>query len=352
MVKQRKQKQQQQRRVIRARPRRMNTGVGGASMTPLLPQSINNRITSNASTKPYRFVGTEYMGQPITLTGNEAPGKILFNQIITTALCVRLAAQAKCWQRYTVNKLKGTVVTLNGSLVQSGYTMAYIDDPSYPIRTDSKGIVNLTAFKGSTVRQNWVSSSVSSTTKNGDRPPLFVQEGADPRLHSPGRLVLQLNGTPSADNVHVTWAIMLEYDITFHSPGVVQDAVLDNFEIEWVNNQAITMHPGNEFLTSASSPIGLRTSTRYYVNSPGNAHLWDGENNLQRWVIGFITGSTNADIGSSRLIITTDPNLPLQDQVNGNRPADNSPLDMFWVGTGFSLTRPTFFGPDLTLPPT
>lgn len=312
---------------------------------PLLPSSLNNNMTVDSSSKSFRMVGTEYAGQPRNLTGNETPGQILFNTLVTAASCPRLAAMSRCWQRYTVNKLSAVLVTLNGAVVQSGYTMAYIDDPAYPIRSDAKGIVNLTAFAGSTVRQNWVMSSVDNTTRNGQKPPLFVTTTGDIRLYSPGRIVVQLNGTPAnTPNTTVTWALMLKYDITFHHPGVDSDLASPDFDTVWSNNININLQPTGPGLNSSASPQGLLPNTNYYAATPVPTAVVVASQNTVRWIIGFQTSNNTALWTSSLPIVSQDPTVPSGDSF-GATPVAFLGESVFFVGTGFALERPNYPSP-------
>lgn len=326
----------------------VNTATSGPK-NPLLPVSLNNNATVAKTSESFRMVGTEYSGQPITLRGREEPGEIIYNKLITPAICPRLQAQSKCWQRYKINKIGGQLVTLNGSTVQSGYTMAYIDDPSYPIRLDSKGITNLTAFRGSTVRQNWVMSSVSNTTKNGERPPLFVAERGDVRLYSPGRVVVQLNGQPaSGDNDFSTWALMINYDITFYSPGVDStDDVEEDFDAIWETNQTIALSPLGPGLASSASTTGLEANRRYYVRSPVPvAVVVDGANGIT-WCVGFSTSSTPSTWSSNLPITNQNPSDRDGDKY-GATPVASLGLNVFFQGVGFTDIRPVYTVPDIS----
>jgi len=329
----------------RMAPRRKRASNGVS--TPLLPLSVNNNATVPHGGKSYRMRGTEYFGDPIQLTNNAQAGTLIFNRVITMAACPRLQMQSKCWQRYKIRKLKFKVVPLNGSTADSGYTATLIDDPAYVIRSDIKGIVNLTAFADTSVRQSWVMTDIGTVELKQMPPPLFVQTTGDVRLYSPGRAVIQLNGSPvNATGSSVTFVPMLDYDIEFFAPGVDSGPVdQEDFNVAWSNNQRIGIVPGGSGLVSAASRAGLVVGRTYYLAQPVPVAVVIGGNNGVQWCIGFRTlvgpGGSWAD---DRPIRTPNPADPAFD-VQGITPVAGLGENLFFPGSEFSNERPAYTVP-------
>jgi hypothetical protein len=328
---------------------------GARLLQPFMPQSVNNNATVSNTSKQFRMVGTEYASQPVTLNPTSPAGTIIFNTLLLANLCPRLNIISQAWQRWKINKLSFKIVTLNGSTVQSGYTLAFIDDPSYPIGTNPSDIVNLTAFKGSCVRQNWVESSVLRVTKNGDNPPLFVNSstGSDPRLFSPGRVVCMLNGPPAVGEGNAaTWALMLEYDVSFFVPGVTPLGVgpTPPISVSFVNERTILSSTvGGDFnglgvtgtpVPAAGSPP-LLPNTRYYLAVPLETPFPEGDG-VDSYIIGFRTPADNSNSNLYRFLFNPTPENAATDALNEVVNSTGQNVSLFFSGTGFFVDRPLY----------
>lgn len=168
-----------------------------------------------AASQSYRVTGTEVIS--IINPANDTPtGTLLYNQLITPQSVRRLGLLSKAWQRINWNRLHIELVTLNGSLVQSGYTMALIEDPEITLPTTASEVIPfMTALRAATVRQNWVMSKAGNTVSVGLLPHMYTKLGTDIRRYSPGRLAIALAGHTGVDT---TFQIMMHYDVSLYIP--------------------------------------------------------------------------------------------------------------------------------------
>jgi len=338
-----------------ARRRQRRGGVGGrpaqSLLTPMLVSGVNNNTTTRADARSLQdFSGEEYLGLPINVS-NLPAGSIVFNKVIDSTVAPRLRTVAAAWQRWHVKKLEFKIIPLNGSTATSGYTAAFIDDPSFPVETDDKSIVNLTAFRNTTVRQNWVAGDVNSDLKWTDSSVRFttVSPGGDVRLSSPGRLVIQLNGTPTATaGTDITFAIFMKYTVSFETPGVVPAQFIDpGFQVNWKNDDTIfAQGTSNGYIDSFASRIGLIDNVRYYVNEPIPLLYQNGPttgSNFVYWCVGFVSGTSFLNTtANARPIVTNDPSLVAEDRILQTTGTFAFQYGVFYPNTGFSLNRPTY----------
>lgn len=218
-------KQKAGKRAGRSRRRRQNrrTGPSGGGRGPagdnintLLPTSVNNKATMPKRMQDYRPFGCEAI-RTIQVAPDTAPGTIVFDERISHEMVARLRILAAAFQRILWVKVVLKLVTLNGSLVNSGYTAGFIEDPEVTMPIDKKDTVQfLTALRGSSIRQNWVSSNVGQVVSISNLPEMYTTKGVDPRRFYIGRYVVVLNGSPGTENT--TFQVMLEYTVDFKVP--------------------------------------------------------------------------------------------------------------------------------------
>lgn len=160
----------------------------------------------------------------INVEPGSEPGTLIFNNLITPRSCRRLALLASAWQRIDWLKASAHLVALNGSLVQSGYTMGFIEDPEVTMPSDPKDTIPfLTALRSTTVRQNWVESTAGVQVGLADKPEMYTVLGTDVRRFSPGRIVVAVAGDVKEN---CTFQLMLRYTVRLYVPFAAPVAVL------------------------------------------------------------------------------------------------------------------------------
>jgi len=189
------------------------------SQNPLLPSGVNNKSTSPQSSQTYTVEGEEVI-QVINTVGTDA-GETLFNTLINPHSVRRLGILADAFQRIDWLECVVKVVPLNGSVVNSGYTMGVIEDPESPVPMDKTNIIAfLTALRSTSVRQAWVASESGQQVSLGDKPEMYTQRGSDVRRYSPGRVLVAAAGNLGA----ATFQIMLRYRVRLYVPIGIPDA--------------------------------------------------------------------------------------------------------------------------------
>lgn len=187
----------------------------GQARTPLLPSGVNNQSTSPKGSSEYTLTGEEVIAL-INVGSGSTPGQVIYNQLITPKSARRLGLLADCWQRVDWKRASLHLVALNGSTVQSGYTMGWLEDPEAQVPTDSSTIIPfLTALRSTTVRQNWVESTSGVQVSTPDKPEMYTSRGSDLRRYSPGRLVVAVAGDVVTTT---TFQLMLRYTVRLYVP--------------------------------------------------------------------------------------------------------------------------------------
>nr|UHS72365.1 MAG: putative coat protein [Tombusviridae sp.] len=187
----------------------------GAARTPLLPLGVNNQSTMPSQTGSYTYSAEEVISV-VNVASGSTTGQTIFNGLITPKSCRRLGVLANAWQRIDWIRASIHLVALNGSVVQSGYTMGFIEDPEAKVPTDTKELIPfLTALRSTTVRQNWVESTAGVQVGMPDKPEMYTALGSDVRRYSPGRLVIALAGDVGAQ---ATYQLMLRYTVRLYVP--------------------------------------------------------------------------------------------------------------------------------------
>jgi len=200
-------------RKMRTLPMQVNTRNNGQARTPLLPVGVNNKATMPKSSQEYMLTGEE-VARIINVNAGSTAGQIIYNELITPLTARRLGILSNAWQRIDWKQVSLHLVALNGSLVQSGYTMGFIEDPELAIPTASSEIIPfLTALRATTVRQNWVESTSGVQVATNDKPEMYTQPGSDIRRYSPGRLVIAVAGDVTTP---ATFQLMLRYSVRLY----------------------------------------------------------------------------------------------------------------------------------------
>lgn len=298
-----------------------------------------------------RFRGHEYIGQPINVPMTADVGTIVADKVIKASSCPRLNQVSRGFQRFKVHSMSIDIKPLAGSTANSGYTAAFINDPLFSTRTDKGGITNLTAFESAVIKQNWVESRIHRASDGAEKVPFFVDSQGDARLFSPGKFVVQLNGSPNTaePNSDLTFALVCNYDVELFMPGLISETANeeeDDFTATWSNSGLVFQTPGlPPGLASTSSTQGLQAARRYYVQQPVQVLLYNGSVNQSYWVVGFATSETAAPSSwpSHRLIVTLTPDIVTADTVNITLQTTGAQDEFIFAAlTGFSERRPTY----------
>jgi len=201
---------------------RNNPQRSGQARTPLLPLGVNNKATMPKASQSYTFAAEEVVSI-INVPSGSTVGQIIFNQRITPLSTRRLSILSGAWQRIDWKKSSLHLVALNGSTVQSGYTMGWLEDPEIAIPTASSDVIPfLTALRSTTVRQNWVESETGMMVATPDKPEMYTQLGSDIRRYSPGRIVVAVAGDV---NTAATYQLMLRYNVRLYVPLAIPPEV-------------------------------------------------------------------------------------------------------------------------------
>lgn len=211
-------KQNGKRQVRNSRPQvprgKGTNGGGGVARTPLLPSGVNNNATMPSSTFEYTLNGEEVIAT--INVANTSIGEVVFSQLVTPQSVLRLRIMAGAFQRIDWKRASIHLVALNGSLVTSGYTMGFLEDPEISIPGTSSAVIPfLTALRKTTVRQAWVESESGVQVAMNDKPEMYTQPGSDLRRWSPGRVVVATTGDVGATT---TFMIMLKYHVRLFVP--------------------------------------------------------------------------------------------------------------------------------------
>ena len=188
---------------------------------PLLPTGVSNQATMPTQSQTYTVSGEEVVA--IINPTATSTGTIVFNQLITPESCARLNGLANLWQRIQWKRLHLRLVALNGSVVTSGYTMGFLEDPEIVVPPSGSGVIPfLTAMRSTTVRQNWVESTSGNILTVNELPEMYTQPGQDIRRYSPGRLVVAVSGDVGTNPV--TFQVMMQYTVCLKLPFVAASA--------------------------------------------------------------------------------------------------------------------------------
>jgi hypothetical protein len=185
---------------------------------PLLPSGVNNKATMPKMSQDYMVRGEEVI-QVINVGTGSTAGQIIYNELITPLSALRLGILSGAWQRIDWKQASLHLVALNGSVVQSGYTMGWLEDPEIVVPTAPSAVIPfLTALRSTTVRQAWVESESGVQVAAPDKPEMYTQPGSDIRRYSPGRLVIAVAGDVAQQ---ATFQLMLKYAVRLYVPLAV-----------------------------------------------------------------------------------------------------------------------------------
>lgn len=270
-------------------PRTNGNGRGnGAARTPLLPVGVNNKATMPMSSQEYNVRGEEVISI-INVAAGSTPGQIIYNQLIVPSSARRLGILSTAWQRIDWRQASLHLVALNGSLVQSGYTMGWIEDPEIVPPTASSDVIPfLTALRSTTVRQNWVESASGVQVATPDKPEMYTQQGSDVRRYSPGRLMIAVAGDVTTQ---ATFQLMLRYNVRLYVPIALTvpapptiragyDAIVPAANNVAVSTTSIDypglpsgLAPGNTAITMQPI-IGIERAAAGAVTNPSPPNYW------------------------------------------------------------------------------
>jgi hypothetical protein len=253
----------------------------GQARTPLLPVGVNNMATMPKASQDYVVRGEE-VAAIINVAAGSSAGQVIYNQIITPMTVRRLGILAGAWQRIDWRQASLHLVALNGSLVQSGYTMGWVEDPELVVPTAPSDIIPfLTALRSTTVRQAWVESESGVQVSTQDKPEMYTQPGSDIRRYSPGRLVVAVAGDV---NTAATFQLMLRYMVRLYVPLALTQSIapeIDGFTASIPGADNVTLstsalsYPG----VGVAAPGAVVVTTQPIVgiagtNSPAPPYNW------------------------------------------------------------------------------
>lgn len=199
-----------------------NVRAKGQARTPLLPVGVNNMATSPKASQDYVVRGEE-VAAIINVSAGSTPGQVIYNRIITPLTARRLGILSSAWQRIDWKQASLHLVALNGSVVQSGYTMGWVEDPELGVPSNPSDMIPfLTALRSTTVRQAWVESESGVQVGTQDKPEMYTQPGSDIRRYSPGRLVIAVAGDVVTA---ATFQLMLRYHVRLYVPLALNTTV-------------------------------------------------------------------------------------------------------------------------------
>lgn len=220
-------------------------GGNGQARTPLLPTGVNNTATMPSTTHEYNLVGEEVMAT--ISVNNSRVGQVVYNQNITPQSVLRLRIMAGAFQRIDWKRASVHLVALNGSVVTSGYTMGFIEDPAVKVPSIESAVIPfLTTLRRTTVRQAWVESESGVQVAIADKPEMYTQPDVDIRRLSPGRVVVATTG--DVGSAPTTFMIMLKYHVRLFVPIGIETqpneiTVLNAFADVSINAQGISASP-------------------------------------------------------------------------------------------------------------
>jgi len=311
---------------------------------PLLPTGVSNQATMPKAAQVYT-VSAEEVVRVINVAPGSTLGQVVFNELITPTSCIRLAGLSNLWQRIKWLRLHLRLVALNGSLVTSGYTMGFLEDPEIGVPSASSEVIPfLTAMRSTTVRQNWVESTSGTILSISELPEMYTQQGQDIRRFSPGRLVVAVAGDVTSNT---TFQVMMSYTVCLKLPFVAPTInPLDAYQftgnlISGISDGGTVPTPLPPTSTSAFLPAGrwlLGASTGFRpVYSITGARLVTGDEDsitslTQDNVIGLISTGLETSWQEYRLVVQggTDIAMPVL-----NVPATPVNTTRYWQAQQF-----------------
>lgn len=307
----------------KGRNRRSQAQGNGSARTPLLPLGVNNKATMPDQAGSYTYQAEELLSL-INVAAGSTPGQLIYDALITPASCRRLSLLTNAWQRIDWRQASVHLVALNGSLVQSGYTMGFVEDPEVEVPSSGSGVIGfLTALRSTTVRQNWVESTSGVQVAMPDKPEMYTQLGSDVRRYSPGRLMVAVAGDVAQQ---ATFQLMLRYKVRLYVPLAVisqsqipVDVVVSN--VSNFSNTATSIQINGQTWSSATVVVSLRgpylclSST---TTSPGRVFFPAGSRvrcliEAGNWVMrdvetgvdGYVSYALTAAAGATQLATST-----------------------------------------------
>lgn len=249
----------------------------GAARTPLLPTGVNNKATAPPAIQQYTYSMEEVM-DIITVAPTTVVGELVYNTLVTPQSCARLSIFAQAFQRVAWIKASVHLVALNGSIVKTGYTMGFVEDPEIQVPTDVKETIPfLTALRTTTVRQAWVESECGRVVVASDMPEMYTQRGSDVRRYSPGRIMVAFAGSPGDA---ATFQVMLRYHVRLYVPTAIRSSPAPGPNTRLTitgNGSAVPITPGRGLdAVPQFGTLPLQPETDYLLVSPWTIN-WSDE---------------------------------------------------------------------------
>jgi len=241
--------------------------------------AISNTVSNN-SQNSYHMVGTEMIHMPFTPSATSGLGTVVFNKIISCKLAPRLELVSKGWLNWEPRSITVSVVPLNGSTVEGGVVVAYIDDPGKPVPTNPSDIMNLTAYGSSSIQQSWVKGGVTQSKTRPQRLLYTHHVGTgDVRLTSPGQVIAMLTKFPGAG---ASWALVMQYDIMFYNKGIdTFGMVPDAYNVSFLNS-IVRYNPANGIPRMVARPVLAQGSEAL---EPGSIYLAEQSAWRPKWAM-------------------------------------------------------------------
>lgn len=202
-----------------ATPRRVRTVRIPRIRTSTVPAPVNTASTIRAR-QPKGVVRQSATDRlfTTTLTAQAERGTVIYDQAITPSLLPRLRQQAGVFQKIIWHDLTFEVQTQTPTTTSGGYVVAFAVDPLLEVGSGQVALNAITTMQGAQTSKTWQSTVFKAPTT---KQPLFVANGADERLYSPGRFLVFVDGPP---NVNVAMTIIVRWTVSLSEPARLQPA--------------------------------------------------------------------------------------------------------------------------------
>lgn len=150
-------------------------------------------------------------------------GQIIFDELITCELTQRLRQQANIYQFAKFKKITFHIQTQTASVLNGGYRVAFLDDPSSTIGSGNEALRALLAVTNAQVTKSWQSSTFTVTPKQRE---YYVKPTGETRLYSPGRIVMITDGeitAPTTSQAILSLTVAVDFHMEFNTPIISQE---------------------------------------------------------------------------------------------------------------------------------
>lgn len=174
----------------------------------------------------------------------------------------RLARYAALYQKWSVNSIRFEIQTQTATTRPGGYVVAITNDPSVLIGSGLTALSTANAMDGAITSKMWQSTVIRY---HPDGTVYFCSAGDDPRLFSPGKLLLITDGETDA-SVDIT--VIMHWDITFYH--AIRTPIIN--QLPQAGITASYLYTGNRAVRYANWDPVSNTSVPP-IAGPGSTHL-------------------------------------------------------------------------------